>query len=415
MLQGIMGIIDSLSIPDAYRPAVITASATLLGAFFGAIVAQYFSHRMTIRREGQKYYKEIYQKLYAPILFDVYAYIDIYTHFRRGHDINHDVNEDEIYKKILRHIESNLMYATPKIISNFHAVKQYDYQDDLSGFNYRITELELLEQFLLELRNIARKSNSLDDKGLGQIDRNLIYLRVWAIFTDFFGDSNSAANALSYKFYYSRRKLTHRTYRKIKAYFKRSTLKYSIYKLCLASKDSRNKLIRNLGNYVIKNFFGKYSIVEHQSENVEHLYKMLITKRADREELVKDMRDPSRYSYSPTTDLTHIVDNVLFLSMKYQIIDKTVIYNIELVNHGMRAADITINQFILVGYNVSRLVLDQTNSFFLAHNQKFTEYRLYPNEKVELTLTFNGYDEKNIEYTLYFDDSKKCYPIYKHF
>ncbi|AUS10700.1 hypothetical protein QPZ67_00385 [Bacillus stercoris] len=38
-------------IPKEMRPAVLTATTTLVGAFIGACVAQFFSHRLVLRRE----------------------------------------------------------------------------------------------------------------------------------------------------------------------------------------------------------------------------------------------------------------------------------------------------------------------------------------------------------------------------
>lgn len=75
----------------------------LLGASIGAsaaLTAQIVSHWLTKRREKEKNVREIYQKLYAPVILDVISYFDIATNFRKMHDIKDNVSEQTIQENI---------------------------------------------------------------------------------------------------------------------------------------------------------------------------------------------------------------------------------------------------------------------------------------------------------------------------
>ena len=69
-------------------------------AFLAAMVAQWISHRLTIKRENQKYNNEVIQEYILPRLNDVMLYIDTETHFRKGHDVEVEVKPEEIIKNI---------------------------------------------------------------------------------------------------------------------------------------------------------------------------------------------------------------------------------------------------------------------------------------------------------------------------
>lgn len=204
------------SLPLEYRPVLITSTTAILGAFIGAIVAQYLSHRLTLKRERSKQISEIYYKLFSPIVFEIYSYIDISTHFRRGHDINLDVNEIEIYIKIFNHVESNLMYASPRLKKAFHTVKKTKYSFDGSGFMSRIDELLLLLTLLEELHFLEKSLKIYDEENINDLLSNKSYLLIWALVLYIYSDDAEALEVIKYKWVFDETKLNEKNYKEMK-------------------------------------------------------------------------------------------------------------------------------------------------------------------------------------------------------
>ncbi|MEK4978154.1 hypothetical protein [Bacillus sp. FSL K6-6540] len=213
-MKTLIDIIDSL--PDAYKPALITSSTAILGAFIGAIVAQYLSHKLTLKRERTKQLSEIYYKLYSPIIFEIYAFIDICTHFRRGHDINSDVDEAAIYDKIFNHVEANLMFASPRIKKAFFDVKKSKYSFDGSGFMSKISELLFLLNLLEDLHHLVIKTSIYDKENQNDLMANKIYLLTWALLLYICADEAEALETIKYKWLFDKSLLTEKNYKQMK-------------------------------------------------------------------------------------------------------------------------------------------------------------------------------------------------------
>jgi hypothetical protein len=113
---------------------VNTALISGLFALTGAIIGQVVNNRLTIKREDQKYKKEVYQELYSPILNDLYAIVDITLNYRKGHDIKQEVHEEDYWGNVLHLVENNLKYASPEVVSAYQELSKFQYYDDFSGF-----------------------------------------------------------------------------------------------------------------------------------------------------------------------------------------------------------------------------------------------------------------------------------------
>ncbi|MEK3801783.1 MULTISPECIES: hypothetical protein [Bacillus] len=146
----------NVNIPKQMQPAILTSAATLIGAFIGACVAQYFSHRLVLKRERKSNQRVFYNELYAPILLEMYTYCDYITEFNRGIlKDKHPIDEEKLLDEINKHIGKNLKYASPKIINAYNKLKQYEYIDDLSGMSVYLSQFNLFEEILNELIKIA--------------------------------------------------------------------------------------------------------------------------------------------------------------------------------------------------------------------------------------------------------------------
>ncbi|KPV56019.1 hypothetical protein QJ48_29795, partial [Paenibacillus sp. A3] len=346
LLENLIYLIDQ--IPDNYRPAVLTSSATLIGAFFGAMTAQYISHLFTVRRDNQKTAKEIYQKLYAPILLDIYAYLDISSHFRRGHDIKFGVREDDILVKIKEHVGTNLIYASPKLIDKYSTVWSFYYQDDLSGFSNKIQDLELIELLLLELRMLSKKIKFFDKQTMKKIDQMLVLYRVWSILIRYYHGSYQASATLSYKFYYDRNKLNYKTYKKIIRYFTNNTLKYRINLFInnLEEKIEKNSNLHKLYKNIYKKIFGEFSLFE-RFQNLRYLYSLLSGKE-NLEELIK-VSERNDYSYDSHYMGPPYINELLIFCHEISYNNYLLTIEVEMRNCSETIKNICIDNFLLLG------------------------------------------------------------------
>ncbi|MFD0694977.1 hypothetical protein ACFQZT_12795 [Paenibacillus sp. GCM10027628] len=231
---------------NPYTSAIITAST----AFIAAVIAQIISHWLTKKRENHKYNKEVYQKLYAPILFELYVYLDVRTAFRRVHDIKPGIEISEIKENILNHINTNLMYATPQIISAFHNVKYYDYHEDLRVGNLQvIAEIELFWCMLDQLFRLNEKTKLFDRNNKDTLVKYNFHYILWTVISILRGED--AFDILSYKHVLKFHKPIGKLYKGLKKDFTRFRL----------GKKDKQFLRKSLEKVIIKltNGSGEFS------------------------------------------------------------------------------------------------------------------------------------------------------------
>ena len=139
------------SLPDIYKPVVLTASATLAGAFIGACFAQWVSHELSSERERQKYLLEVYQNFHAPIISKLYTYFEITTHYNKEYYLKSELNEKQILSGIMLMIGDKLQYASQEVIKLYNQVQINECRlDDNTGYFHDRKKIELLEAFLIE-------------------------------------------------------------------------------------------------------------------------------------------------------------------------------------------------------------------------------------------------------------------------
>ncbi|MCR8633916.1 hypothetical protein [Paenibacillus radicis (ex Xue et al. 2023)] len=224
---------------NPYIAAIITASA----AFIAAVIAQIISHWLTKRRENHKYYKEVYQKLYAPILFELYIYIDVRTAFRRSNDIKVGIDVDQVKQKIFTHISENLMFATPQVISALHNVRFYDYHLDLRGNKQIIYEIVLFWHMLDQLLKLNTNTKLFDSSNKKTLTNYSFHYLLWSSISELRGED--AYTILSYKHNLKIEKLTKRLYNNLKNILRKY---YSGEKGIHVLKDAVEEVVTKLTN-----------------------------------------------------------------------------------------------------------------------------------------------------------------------
>ena len=142
------------------RAAIIAAAVALVVGLLGQVVSvanQILTHRLTQRRETEKYYNEVYQKLFAPVISDVFLYIDMVTNYRRRHDTTEE-QEIEVKDRAIGYIQQNLVYGSPKLLSAYHQIHSHAITDQ-SGMNPSTPELHLLYEFVQEYERVIKRSS----------------------------------------------------------------------------------------------------------------------------------------------------------------------------------------------------------------------------------------------------------------
>lgn len=130
-----------------YSSATIAMFVTIIAA----LLAQVAAHLFTLWREHIKSRREIYQNLYAPIIADVFAYINSKVIIYGGNK-KESINTEEFKEKVIKHLESNSKYASRNLVENLNEISKYKYLDDLTGFVKEHKELILLHTFINEYR-----------------------------------------------------------------------------------------------------------------------------------------------------------------------------------------------------------------------------------------------------------------------
>ncbi len=167
---------------SAITPALITASV--------AILVGVLNQLWTTRRELQKYDREVYQKLFAPILLNTYLWIDIHmdTEDKYSYD-HHEI--DDIKMQIINHIGNNIAYASSKLTMSYQKVnpkaKYFWYRDSDTP---RRSEIELVQDFLNDFHKLIAKSrldrlrgkiSVLDRVGIKELEKFRVLYLTWYI------------------------------------------------------------------------------------------------------------------------------------------------------------------------------------------------------------------------------------------
>lgn len=186
-------------------PALITATV--------AILVGVLNQLWTTRRELQKYDREVYQKLYAPIFLSTYLWVDI--HVTSVEKYNFDDNEiDNIKIQIIDHIGNNIAYSSSRLSLSFQKVnpqaKYFWYKDSDTP---RRNELALILDFLNDFHQLVAKSwfdklrgkiSVLDRAGIKELERFQTLYLTWYLASLVGGSSKGAmfiSSLRSYSFF----------------------------------------------------------------------------------------------------------------------------------------------------------------------------------------------------------------------
>ncbi|MGF7033475.1 hypothetical protein J2T17_004423 [Paenibacillus mucilaginosus] len=381
MFQAINEVINTPSSPTI-TAATLTSSATLIGAFVGAGLAQYFSHRLTIKRENVKSLRESYQKLFAPIITDVYEYYNITTFFRKG-DLKFGTSNEGYLDRIFSHIGKNLMYATPELIAAYNEYKFTNFVDDNSGFGHDIIKLNLIRTFINELLFIADSSDIFTENTKRELVKYSICYYLWMEFTRFFNSFERASKLLGYDFY----------------------LDFN-----LSIKNSK-QLIENY-EYNQPNSFDRTPM---------HLIKLLLEDNKEEEifiKLIEDLQNNNTSIKISFLGQSNNPDNIYTTIHNCRCVDENIHLELEVTNFSSTQKTISLKNFYIQNINkYERSIPASSSSKGFRYNNIFQldQIELFgDNESEKLMISFQvPKNSKLSDYILYYVTNGKKYEIQK--
>ncbi len=192
-------------------PAILAASA-----FAGAAGAQLVAHTLTERREERRYVREAYQNLFAPVLLDIFRYLDNVTDIQERQASGAEQSRRQSFTRIATQIEHNLMYAGPRIISAIHEVRRHQTWDE-TGFELDVGRMRLLADTLDELHELTRRSRIFMPKLARQLSQYRVLCILLLIATRLLRSPIKAEMLLCHKWVFDYARMTSAT----RAYFQR--------------------------------------------------------------------------------------------------------------------------------------------------------------------------------------------------
>jgi hypothetical protein len=196
----------------AVLTAIIAASVALTVGVLAqavAILNQFLAHRLSQRREVEKYYNEVYQKLFAPIVSDAFLYIDMVSNYRRRHDTSLE-QEIEVKDRVIGFFKDKLILTSPSLLSSYHDISQYRIADD-RGANPSPAELKFMHDLLMEYARSIKNTSLFNDKSLSR-HLSPVYRRAILYLLLSFEEFN---RIVGYSWQFDRTEYTENTYKSI--------------------------------------------------------------------------------------------------------------------------------------------------------------------------------------------------------
>ncbi|WP_050182291.1 hypothetical protein [Domibacillus robiginosus] len=173
-----------------------TVILSIGGAFGAASTAQYFSHRLTKKREDIKYKKEQYQNFYSPLVFKITRYVESEGDTRSGINKDSTPDPEQVFKSIISTIEDNIQYADSSFIRVYENARIQEmiesktedqpksrYANDYFDFQERIN---VFEQFLSDYLIISSNLKVLSKNIEREVKRVLAIIKLYKLYHDYF-------------------------------------------------------------------------------------------------------------------------------------------------------------------------------------------------------------------------------------
>ncbi|MBW7476685.1 hypothetical protein K0T92_18360 [Paenibacillus oenotherae] len=374
---------------SGFNPAVITSIATLIGAFIGASVAQYVSHKLSLSREREKYNKEVFQKLFSPIIFEVFGYFDVANAFRKGHDIKLHIDEKEILNKIYVHIAENMRYATPILIGEYYNIKRHEYEDDQSGYYSDVRGMQFISLFLQEARSVIKKAKLSKISVIRQINRYMFNYYLWSGLIRHYEDANSASLIMSYHWYHNQNY----------SYFRYLRLQWIIDNDWIWIKRLIHRLTGKTYNVESVNLF----------KVIKLMTKPLTDNRKEMLKLVNEFENIEVFRYQQQL-YNRVTKEVVITDLLYSYSHDTCTVGLVFQNVSDQIIKVSRSDFVL---RENADTVYQCKEMNIFENSANADERIIDYEKRSITLEFEIGEQKDIShFSLVYISGTKSYHVF---
>ncbi|MGK9430824.1 hypothetical protein ACSSTO_13215 [Bacillus atrophaeus] len=164
---------------------------TIFAGFGAASTAQIISHLFSRKREDIKYQKECLQNLYSPVIFKIHSYL--FGEFKKTSTIEkqniefynekykeHSDNPERIFAIILETVGSNLQYAKPEIIMDYHDLV-YAQPRSKYGKERIAKKVAFCNKLLLDYVQLCKKLKVNSVKINMNIEESLIFTQLYQL------------------------------------------------------------------------------------------------------------------------------------------------------------------------------------------------------------------------------------------
>lgn len=198
-----MSLVDLLMSLDEADALIITAFVSLFVSIIVSIIiavyTQHSAYKQTVQRDERIYYRDAYQKLYNPIISDVYYFLEVsakkaekeYPYYIE------DGDTELIFDKIISHIDQEIIYATSELISARYRLKQAKIRNsyDKEPRN-NLSKIYLLFVFMNDLSDAVDRSGIFNKSSKQGLEKFRFLYAVWYLMTGLGGYNADAKGIL---------------------------------------------------------------------------------------------------------------------------------------------------------------------------------------------------------------------------
>jgi hypothetical protein len=167
---------------------------TLFTAFFGAAVAQFLSHFLTLNREKKKEAKSVYQEFVYPFINDVLLFVETETHFRKNSDVEKEIDGE----KLLQEISNKIKFGNTKLLESIHNYNLSATFFDGKGYAKDVNKLKVFFWFLDYSFEKIKGFEGFDNQMLMKIQKIQKWYGIWILLAEIYG-YHSSINILKWK------------------------------------------------------------------------------------------------------------------------------------------------------------------------------------------------------------------------
>lgn len=135
----------------------------------------------------------VYEKLYAPVIFDALLYLDAHKMYNAMQDVVEGAPA-RLINRIDAHVAEHLSLASPRLIAAYYETRRHRFiDDDMRGYRHEFAQRRFLLTLVVEFAEIARRLGFFERYQRKEIERYTALYQIWSIGAHLYGDDRSTA------------------------------------------------------------------------------------------------------------------------------------------------------------------------------------------------------------------------------